>query len=349
MSFDPSSLSGKMFPDCYLQTADETCMPSSLSWTESGITVPGQAWMLDGLVWHSADDAYSECSLAEILVPDAAPGRTARQGIAANVEDDAGISRIAGSLGANTTGGHRADLDSVGAYIPTTSPTVSAKWSKGTGGPSGDEVQNVVAFAQNTRDEVRLFGGDGGHVGALAAQPGAKQQTYVAATLTASYAHGRGQHGGKNSGVSDGHLLASALTNDPTAGHNGNVNNLLASALTASMGHHGHSSPRGDGSDNLIAWESRYARNGRGAPDDIVPPLKAQSGQTGKGDAAPLVGVRRLTPIECERLQGFPDDWTRWGADGEEMSDSARYRMCGNAVNRKVSAWIGKSMMKVMS
>jgi len=38
-----------------------------------------------------------------------------------------------------------------------------------------------------------------------------------------------------------------------------------------------------------VAFESRLARNGRGAPSEIVPPLKAQSGETGKGDAAPLV------------------------------------------------------------
>ena len=41
--------------------------------------------------------------------------------------------------------------------------------------------------------------------------------------------------------------------------------------------------------------------------------------------------IRRLTPIECERLQGFPDNWTKYGTQGE-ISDSQRYKMCGNAV-----------------
>lgn len=50
--------------------------------------------------------------------------------------------------------------------------------------------------------------------------------------------------------------------------------------------------------------------------------------------------VRRLTPRECERLQGFPDDWTRWLADGAEQSDSARYRELGNAVAVPVAGWI---------
>ena len=42
--------------------------------------------------------------------------------------------------------------------------------------------------------------------------------------------------------------------------------------------------------------------------------------------------VRRITPKECERLQGFPDDWTRYGADGEEISDTQRYKALGNSV-----------------
>ena len=45
--------------------------------------------------------------------------------------------------------------------------------------------------------------------------------------------------------------------------------------------------------------------------------------------------VRRLTPVECERLQGFPDDWTG------DQSDSARYKQMGNAVTANVVEWIG--------
>ena len=45
--------------------------------------------------------------------------------------------------------------------------------------------------------------------------------------------------------------------------------------------------------------------------------------------------VRRITPMECERLQGFPDNWT----DGQ--ADSHRYKQMGNAVTVNVIAWIG--------
>lgn len=60
-------------------------------------------------------------------------------------------------------------------------------------------------------------------------------------------------------------------------------------------------------------------------------------------------GVRRLTPVECERLQGFPDDWTRYTADGREIADSHRYRMMGNAVTVPVAEWIGHRLVAVDS
>jgi DNA (cytosine-5)-methyltransferase 1 len=55
---------------------------------------------------------------------------------------------------------------------------------------------------------------------------------------------------------------------------------------------------------------------------------------------------RRLTPRECERLQGFPDDWTRYAADGLEIADSPRYRMLGNAVTVPVAEWIGRRILE---
>ena len=54
--------------------------------------------------------------------------------------------------------------------------------------------------------------------------------------------------------------------------------------------------------------------------------------------------VRRLTPKECERLQGFPDDWSKYGINdkGEvyELSDSARYRLQGNSIARPFWTWL---------
>ena len=66
-----------------------------------------------------------------------------------------------------------------------------------------------------------------------------------------------------------------------------------------------------------------------------------EMGQSLDGETQPThkaYGVRRLTPLEAERLQGFPDTWT--AVNG--MSDSARYRMLGNAVAVPVAEWIGR-------
>ena len=52
--------------------------------------------------------------------------------------------------------------------------------------------------------------------------------------------------------------------------------------------------------------------------------------------------IRRLTPLECERLQGFPDNWTKYGVDGNILSDTQRYKMCGNAVTVPVVQYIGE-------
>ncbi len=57
--------------------------------------------------------------------------------------------------------------------------------------------------------------------------------------------------------------------------------------------------------------------------------------------------IRRLTPIECERLQGFPDNWTKYGISGK-ISDTQRYKMCGNAVTVDVVEAVANSIIKTI-
>ena len=61
----------------------------------------------------------------------------------------------------------------------------------------------------------------------------------------------------------------------------------------------------------------------------------------------PTMAVRRLTPLECERLMGWPDDHTRYKADGTEQADTHRYKQCGNGVASPVAQWIAKHILNI--
>jgi DNA (cytosine-5)-methyltransferase 1 len=95
---------------------------------------------------------------------------------------------------------------------------------------------------------------------------------------------------------------------------------------------------------SFLEANKRRGRVGKGIANTID--TGVQQYTLGKGM------LRRLTPIECERLQGFPDDWTRWGIfEGEkkEISDSQRYKMLGNAVSVAVVSAIGNKMIGTQS
>jgi DNA (cytosine-5)-methyltransferase 1 len=71
------------------------------------------------------------------------------------------------------------------------------------------------------------------------------------------------------------------------------------------------------------------------------------------GDVCSQLVFRRFTPRECERLQGFPDDYTKFGVNSKgkvvKISEVKRYEMIGNAVTTTVAAWLGKQIMEVIN
>ncbi len=85
---------------------------------------------------------------------------------------------------------------------------------------------------------------------------------------------------------------------------------------------------------------------GIGYAEEQSPTLTSASSGTNLAPAAMHgVAVRRLTPIECERLQGFPDDHTKisWrGKDAAECPDGPRYKAIGNSMAVPVMRWIGE-------
>jgi DNA (cytosine-5)-methyltransferase 1 len=107
----------------------------------------------------------------------------------------------------------------------------------------------------------------------------------------------------------------------------------------------------GDQAHTLTADGSDASEDGTGRGTPVVAFHMTQDPIS--GDIAPAMGagnkqgcatidvqdgviVRRLTPLECERLQGAPDRWT----DVDDASDSARYRQMGNSVAVPVLAWV---------
>ena len=74
-------------------------------------------------------------------------------------------------------------------------------------------------------------------------------------------------------------------------------------------------------------------------------PTKTSTGQALDWCIVQRPGVRRFTPTECEKLQGFAPGWTAHDAQGKPISDSARYRMLGNAVAVPVVEWLGRRIM----
>ncbi len=179
-----------------------------------------------------------------------------------------------------------------------------------------------------------------GSHGAGSNMPGRHREDDVNLVPTLSF----GSHPGGITGreAENGALaLARGLTarQERLAGDSDNF--VVAGAQRASDGHHGHSSPRGDGADNLIAQtvSASYAKTtaSGGSHGSQAPVNVLTSGE----------GVRRLTPLECERLMAWPDEVTRWTADGKEIPDSHRYRLCGNGVVSTVAEWVGHRIVAV--
>ena len=209
-------------------------------------------------------------------------------------------------------------------------------------------------------------GGGGDSEAGRAARPGITRD--VAASLRHGGGNGRGYNldaecgltlaaprvarqakGGFTDPVSDNIIAATTTFNGYTGGADDNDaqgGHLVAIPLRAE----GHdASEDGTGRQNLIpvayAFTERTRPDGRAfeAQEDLAYALTnpGRGGRTHSRQIGGSFGVRRLTPVECERLQGFPDGHT------EGQSDSARYRQLGNAVAVPVAEWLGRRIVAV--
>lgn len=205
-------------------------------------------------------------------------------------------------------------------------------------------VFQPVAFVQNSRDEVRMMGGDGSLVGALAAETGAKQQCYVAQPIAFPANLSATQH------ATTENLAPAMGAKNPTAvavalrGREGGATIELGDEV----GHCLRASSGGGDKPHVLAPV---------AVDGMSPVAGTLTANTGgmtrpAGNANELdfcvpvqtMQVRRLTPVECERLQGFPDNYTMipWRKKlAEECPDGPRYKALGNSWAVPNVRWIG--------
>lgn len=75
--------------------------------------------------------------------------------------------------------------------------------------------------------------------------------------------------------------------------------------------------------------------------------IRAASGGSSRSYVATRWAVRRLTPLECERLQGMPDGWTNVPHRGGAAADGPRYQAIGNSMAVNVMRWIGRRIALV--
>jgi DNA (cytosine-5)-methyltransferase 1 len=176
--------------------------------------------------------------------------------------------------------GFDASEDGTGRGVPVISAAVCAKWAKGTGGPAGDECQNLIPILEvGGGTSSRGSGPNGAGIG----RPGDPMFTLQA---------------GKQ------HAVCEVLAWDGV---------------------------------QITSPETRL----RVEPGRPSPTLN-QAGQITVAIPSPMA-VRRLTPRECERLQGFPDDYTAIPG----AKDGPRYRALGNSMAVPVMRWLGERIALV--
>lgn len=192
---------------------------------------------------------------------------------------------------------------------------VCSKWSKGTGCPAGDECQNLVAF-HPTQDPISS---EDGLVHALGTGSSGGCATAAVAFKPSHYTRG------KDGAPSE---VAAPLSADADKGDQDTV---VATPFTKSK--------RAQSTTDDESW----------VPGEVAPTFNCfDQGDTrattvvaqGQAVMTPMA-VRRLTPRECERLQGFPDDYTAIEYRKKPAADGPRYKALGNSMAVPVMHWLG--------
>jgi DNA (cytosine-5)-methyltransferase 1 len=256
-------------------------------------------------------------------------------------------------------GGLGIDFDLDGGLIhcpPVVPQAMSSKWSKGTSGPAGDEMANLIAHAVAPPITHNPYGDHESRDGLLVA---------VAWPLTSEMAASANRMPQEQGALVPVAIQERAVGENPAAGPDGAGVRQDGAAYTLEA--------------RTVPQAVAFRTAGDGAvyeEGDVTAPLT-----TGTDQNAQIIAdrwrVRRLTPRECERLQGFPDDFTRiprakgmWRRvdEAEDLDDlrqygmplklkgndwfvkdpdGPRYKALGNSMAVNVMEWIGERIAEV--
>lgn len=220
---------------------------------------------------------------------------------------------------------------------------MSSKWAKGTGGPAGDEHYNLVAHSLRASGFDASEGGTGR--GTPLVPVGVTIHGTDGTTKVASYddvaqclrARTPGNIDNSSTTVVQQPVAFSCEDRGADAGE-------VAPTLR-SMGHDGSHANAG----GQVAVAFHENQRAEVTLNDTAGSLKVGGGKPGQGYPSVMAGmqVRRLTPRECERLQGFPDDYTLITYRGKPAADGPRYKALGDSMAVPCMAWIGRRIAAV--
>jgi DNA (cytosine-5)-methyltransferase 1 len=195
------------------------------------------------------------------------------------------------------------------------SNTVTSKWAKGSGGRAGDECGLFVA--QPIKVALSVYENH-------PADSRVQEMGEVCSTVTSRW------------GTGGGNLpIVGAVGTDL---YNGAITGEIAATMTKSMSGTG----TGPTAMQPIGFEANMSLQ-QPSTKNVFQTLTRRTHASVNIDMA----VRRLLPRECERLQGFPDDYTDIKPNGKQTSDGPRYKALGNSMAVPVMAWIGKRIKEV--
>lgn len=260
-----------------------------------------------------------------------------RQGLRGNTPPSRETGQsVAASLTASTGGCSGKDKPE-GRLIASEHPyagTVSSKWAKGSGGPAGDECQNLVAHA------LRGEGFDASEDGTGRGTP---LVPVAGAICRDSFSGGPS---GRPDGAAAGHFVPVAFSSKD---HGADALDDLCPTIRAG-GHDG--SHANAGVPPAVAFQDRFrGDDGRGydRPPAATCEVTGALETVKPWHVAQPWAVRRLTPTECARLQGFPNDHTAITYRGKPAADGPQYKALGNSMAVPCVKWIMDRMQASMS